>query len=136
MISRRQRWINVFRALILLAIFPVSWLAYSPLRHEALPPFCLFLRLTSRPCPFCGLTRAFAHATHGELREAWEFHALWWLAALTILAVAAALLIDAFAGTGLTGYLQRLWRRASWPLVTMLVVLSLLRIFCIRVIGG
>jgi len=41
------------------------------------PVFCPVALMFGLPCPGCGITRAFGYATHGRLREAFEFHALW-----------------------------------------------------------
>jgi hypothetical protein len=38
--------------------------------------FCPFYLLTGRPCPFCGLTRAFCAIAKGHLDKAVHFHAL------------------------------------------------------------
>ena len=43
-------------------------------RGPVLCPTALILGL---PCPGCGLTRALGHATHGLVREAFDYHALW-----------------------------------------------------------
>lgn len=37
---------------------------------------CIFPRLTTLPCPFCGLTTSFAHLTRGNLAEAFRCHPL------------------------------------------------------------
>jgi hypothetical protein len=41
------------------------------------PVVCPVALILGLPCPGCGITRALGHATHGRLREAFEFHALW-----------------------------------------------------------
>lgn len=33
---------------------------------------CAFATLTGRLCPTCGMTTSFAHATRGDLRQAWR----------------------------------------------------------------
>jgi hypothetical protein len=35
---------------------------------------CLFRKLTTLPCPMCGLTTSFAHLVRGELAEAFRCH--------------------------------------------------------------
>src|SRR5258706_11090375 len=41
------------------------------------PVLCPTALLCGLPCPGCGLTRAFGHASHGRLAEAFAFHPLW-----------------------------------------------------------
>src|SRR5258706_6025184 len=38
---------------------------------------CPLALVTGMPCPGCGLTRACGQVTHGRLREAFEYHAIW-----------------------------------------------------------
>ena len=49
---------------------------YRPWVHEG-PVICPMPLTTGIPCPGCGITRATAHATHGEFAEAFRYHALW-----------------------------------------------------------
>ena len=48
--------------------------------HEQLlfPP-CMFHFFTGLPCPFCGMTTAFAHMARGEFHAALNCHVLSWL---------------------------------------------------------
>jgi hypothetical protein len=57
---------------------------------EALPPLCLFHRLTGLDCPGCGMTRAFVCLMRGDLLGAWQMHPF--SIPLLALAGAAALL--------------------------------------------
>ncbi len=41
------------------------------------PVMCPLALLLGLPCPACGLTRSFGHATHGLFREAFDFNAIW-----------------------------------------------------------
>src|SRR5579885_584343 len=50
-----------------LMVIPTSWLE----RRRSL---CLFRRLTGRPCPGCGMTRAFSRAFHGDIRGALHYN--------------------------------------------------------------
>ena len=82
---RRSVWAG-----ILFATFPIVWWL-RPLIIEDRIPICLFRIATTKPCPFCGLTRAFAHATHGEFGLAWESNPLWLLAVALIAADPSAI---------------------------------------------
>ena len=55
-------WLLAPLALIAL---PTRWLASAP-------SVCLVRRVTGRPCPGCGMTRALSHLAHGDLRRAWR----------------------------------------------------------------
>ncbi len=57
----------------------------------ALWPTCWFRQIFGMPCPTCGLTRAFAAISHGQLDDALRFHAaaLWVYAAFWLGAVAS-----------------------------------------------
>ena len=39
---------------------------------------CFYMRTFGLPCPGCGLTRAWLHALHGDLRTAVVYHPLFW----------------------------------------------------------
>ena len=98
---REQRSTRVRRSVwagMLFATFPIVWWL-RPLIIEDRIPICLFRIATKKPCPLCGLTRAFAHATHGEFCLAWESNPLWVLAVALIATLATLMAIDALAGT-------------------------------------
>lgn len=59
--------------------------------------FCPFLRLTGRPCPFCGGLRAVNDVLHGDLLGAAHSNAL-------------VLLLVPLAGAAIVGWLVRRWR--------------------------
>lgn len=71
----------------------LALLTFLPLPLKPQIPLCGFLWLTSRPCPFCGLTRALACLWKGELGTALSLHPL------SPLAFAALLII--FLGSSL-----------------------------------
>ncbi len=50
-----------------LMMIPTSWLE----RRRSL---CLFRSLTGRPCPGCGMTRAFSRVFHGDIRGALHYN--------------------------------------------------------------
>ena len=45
-------------------------------KPETLPKvqLCSFRQMTGRPCPGCGLTRAFCAISHGRIADAWYFN--------------------------------------------------------------
>jgi hypothetical protein len=51
---------------------PTGWGTHQWL---GLPP-CLFHLFTGLPCPFCGMTTAFAHMARGEIAQAFSCHVL------------------------------------------------------------
>jgi|SRR6185295_2324241 len=57
------------------ALLAASFL-YFPYCQKG-PVLCPFALILGLPCPGCGITRALGHATHGQLREAFEFNAIW-----------------------------------------------------------
>jgi hypothetical protein len=56
---------------------------------------CLFRRVTGRPCPACGSTRATLALLQGDVGEAWRHNAVWTAVAIT------------GAGASLPGLVQR-----------------------------
>jgi len=58
--------VSLFCLLVLLlsALFPPSALPRVPL--------CWFAEVAHRPCPGCGITRAFCYISHGDLGQAWQ----------------------------------------------------------------
>lgn len=50
-----------------LATLPTRWIA-------SMPTMCVIRRVTGRPCPGCGMTRALSALAHGDLRSAWRFN--------------------------------------------------------------
>lgn len=48
---------------------PREWVAHGP-------TVCLFRNLFGRPCPGCGMTRAFFSLLHGDFAAAWEYNRL------------------------------------------------------------
>jgi len=127
---RKLRGMRVRRSVwagMLLAVFPITWW-FRPLIIEDRIPICFFRLATGKPCPLCGLTRAFAHATHGDLGLAWESNPLWFLAVAVIASLATSMAIDALAGTDT---LDRVTcRLAPWfiPVVVGLSVFGIWRV--------
>ena len=69
------------------------------------PFFCEFKRQTGHPCPGCGGTAAFEHASHGEWRAAAAANPLGAFAGLAAWILAASSLLT-LTGAG-TGWLRR-----------------------------
>ena len=51
---------------------PVALLALPTRSLTAAPSVCLIRRVTGRPCPGCGMTRALSRLAHGDARGAWR----------------------------------------------------------------
>jgi hypothetical protein len=87
------------------ALFIAAVYAYSfweePARLEERPPLCALRSLAGIPCPFCGMSRAFASISHGDYRGAVRLHPL------APLAYIGGLFLLAAIGGGLAG-LKRL----------------------------
>lgn len=113
--------------LALLAVFPVAWVAHAAV-HEPGPSVCVFKLATGFDCAFCGLTRAFASATHGAWSDAFACNPAWPLAALAVATLATCSLVDAAVGTDRLGALLRPARRRLWWVLAIVVGLTVARI--------
>lgn len=49
--------------------------ALGPAFWQGLPELCAFQAVTGLPCPTCGITRSFAATAHGQLGQAFHYHA-------------------------------------------------------------
>jgi hypothetical protein len=112
---RRRRSLAWAAGLALL--FPLAWLI-QPLVIQTRFSICFFRTVFNRPCPLCGMTRAFACAMHGQFAQAGHFHPLWPLAAGIIAALAILLAADGARGTRWTRRLAR-FLRPLWPLAVL-----------------
>ena len=112
-----------------LALLLSFWLKPDPRglgTHEQLLLLpCNFYLLTQLPCPFCGMTTAFAHMARGEVREALLAHPF---GALSF--VVCALLLPVALGAAISGKnaldaakTKLPWKKLSW-LITAMVVAS------------
>jgi uncharacterized protein DUF2752 len=130
MVTARQR--ALLWSLGFLGTFPAAFVAKSWIVTTSLI-ICPFRAITGLPCLFCGLTRAFAYATHGEFAAATESNPLWWLAALLVAAQGAALLSRALGGRPVATIERRHWRPLeSTAVVAIVVGGSLLRALAAR----
>ena len=48
-----------------LLVIPTAWL-------ERAPTVCLIRRLTGKPCPGCGMTRALSCVAHGQFKQGYQ----------------------------------------------------------------
>lgn len=126
MTDRHHRRRRIALAVVLFAAFPAAWLLRA---HLAGIQFtvCPYRALTGRRCAFCGLTRAFAHAAHGELAAAHAAHPLWWLAAAALAALGLLALHDGLSGSDRVGRLFRAWLAHAWYTVAILCAAAALR---------
>ena len=121
MTHRRHRLKRLALALVIYAAFPVAWFI-QPIVGQSNVTICFFRTVTGRLCPFCGLTRAFAFAVHGEFGEAFRYHPLWWMAALAVACIGFVCLLDAVTGSDLLGSLWRSCPFGEWFVVIVVIV--------------
>lgn len=103
---------------MLAAVFPAAYALRPLILRDALPLLCPFRCATGKPCPLCGLTRAFATATHGDLSSAFRFNPLWPLFAATFVTFAALLAADAVSRTRRAAALAAALSR-RWPWIVL-----------------
>lgn len=65
---------------------------------------------------------------NGKFAAALAFHPFWWLAALFIALIAAALVLDGFTGSNRFHQWRPVWRMGEWLALAILVVLGVLRL--------
>jgi hypothetical protein len=111
----------------LLGVFPFAYFAAPLIRRDALP-ICPFRCATGRPCPFCGLTRAFAAATHLQWQQALHFNPLWPLAAAVIIGLSILHLCDAVTRRSIVQTFTRAARHRWISIVVLLIAFDLWRI--------
>lgn len=127
MISNQHRLKKFVGGLLILSVFPGAWLIKPILPDQGFNT-CIFHIVTGKPCPFCGLTRAFTHAAHGEFRTAFAFNSLWWLFALIIAAIGITACLDAITGKNQLRCLGRIWEKYRWPALFLLLTWTVVRI--------
>lgn len=115
----------------LLIILPIAFLMEPVLLEDRLP-LCPFRCIIGEPCPFCGLTRALAEATHGRWRTATGLNPLWPLALAVIVTFAILNLVDAFfAKRSSANFAGVLLARANW-IIGALILFEIWRLYQIR----
>ena len=100
----------------LLSLPVVAWAAHDFIVADRFS-VCTFRNVTGELCPFCGLTRAFAHATHLEFAQAWDAHPLWWLAFAVVLVAGIGLCLDGGRGADIIRTHRSVIRQVRLPAV-------------------
>jgi hypothetical protein len=111
-------------AVLFFAPFLATWAAHPWIVRSSLP-VCIFKAVTGRPCPFCGLTHAFACAMHGEWAAAAGHHPYWWIAALLLLILGSISLVEGLRGGRSPSILRRGWERLPWPAIVTIMLASM-----------
>lgn len=124
--SRARRLSTFALGFALLGTFLAAWVAHDWILTEA-PATCAYRRITGLSCCFCGLTRSFAHATHGELAQAREANPGWWVAVLVTAGLGVAFILAALLDRDILKPLGRTLRRWWWLLLLAVIVLTALR---------
>jgi hypothetical protein len=117
--SHRRR--NLLWCVGLLCVFPIAFV-FAPLIRSEKIPLCFFRQTTGLDCPFCGLTRAFACATHGQFTAANHFNPLWLPIAALMVGMALIFAIDASTGSATTlRYLRFVGSKWPWFAAVLLI---------------
>ena len=122
---------RIILAMLLFLIFPIAWVTRTFLCSNHVN-ICIYHILTNKSCPFCGLTRAIACATHGDFNSAFIHHPLWWLAVVIILCIAFVSFFDAVRKTDYLSFSKNFLLIPFWVIIIVLLILALFRllIFC------
>ena len=105
----------------------VAFFAHNLILADRIP-ICPFRVVTGKPCPLCGLTRAFAHASHGDWALAQSSHPLWSIAFAAVVTLGLALIIDGMFETRLSSLWRTLTRPLRLPLLLGLIAFGLWRL--------
>lgn len=95
-----------------------------PLSVEQGPVLCPLKLCAGLDCPFCGMTRAFVFAAHGEPAIASGFNAGWPLAAVLVLAAVLLCWWDAATGSDRAGRTWRWLVGRGWLIAVGLVLMT------------
>ena len=123
MITRRDK---LLLGIFLLFLFPAAWLLWTPNVSSGMTT-CAFKLLTTKPCPFCGLTHALSCAVHGNFSDAFAYHWFWWLAAILLIGLALVSLIDGLTGAGRIEKLYALATSTQRYIIAALIAYTLYR---------
>ncbi len=113
-------------AVFWLSPFPAAWLYYY--RYETWHhTTCIYKSITGSDCAFCGLTRAFANATHAQFQEATELNVTWPFYFALFLLIAFSCLSAAISGNDrFLNSLHRLWQNHYGKILIAIVLTSIL----------
>ncbi len=114
---------------LLLSVFPLARAIHPYLTPPSDASVCAFRTITGKPCPFCGLTRAFSYATHGDFSAAFGFNMFWWLAALLVAGVGIVALMDGVSGNDRLKRLRRATAFADPYIIAFLILFTIYRFF-------
>lgn len=128
MLDPGQRRFRLRFGFLMVFLFPAVWV-FKYLYPSFPVTICFFKTVTGKPCPFCGLTRAFSQALHGNFQKAFEFHPLWWLSILLILCAIIVLLYEGFTGNDRISKRLRAGQNFSWIFIIFAVITLIVRCF-------
>lgn len=58
----------------LLLLLPLAFFIIPTAWFERSPTVCVIRRVTGRPCPGCGMTRAVSSVMHGHFRQGYHYN--------------------------------------------------------------
>ncbi len=127
--KRRGLWCIIY-GMMLLGTLPLGWFFRDSIvgANDGKYWVCGLRKLTSLPCPMCGMTRAFAYVTHGQFDLAFQRNPAWPVAMGIIVLLGFSLLIDGARGTNIFGKLGSLARPYWWYFIGAGLAYGILRI--------
>jgi len=112
--------------ILLYTTFPIAWWIRPFLDDDE--TICIFRKLTGMKCPFCGLTRSFASAVHGEYDVAFGYHYLWPLVALIVFILGTLCIIESSIEADSFVFIRKIWELPVWLFLIVLLFLTLVRL--------
>lgn len=122
----RKNLDKILLGFFLLSLIPVSWFFWPPELYDN-PYSCCFRFITSKPCPFCGLTRSLACAIHGDFNSAFTYHWFWWLAVIILISGGFILIIDGFTDKRRTEKILAILSSIKYHIVVILIFFTVYR---------